>query len=52
MYVARFGALPGNRPESYWRWWMGKEIHLRPCDLGDVTPIELMDAYTALMKHG
>lgn len=42
LFRIRFGRLPGDRAESYWTPALGFVCHLRPSDIGDLTPSQLM----------
>ena len=33
--------LAGEPPETYWQPWLGHICHLRPQDLGEMTPYQL-----------
>ena len=37
-----FGKPLGERPESYWQPFLGDWFSLRPSDIGEMTPVQLM----------
>lgn len=47
IWHSEFGE-PGRIPESYWRPDLAHWFHLRPCDIGDLTPAQLFACVESL----
>lgn len=40
-----FGRPPGSEPRLYWQPWLGDHVSLRPADMDDVNPAQLVSSY-------